>query len=198
MEDDRKVTELALRAVNLCVSIVVEEQVKQSSKSVARSIAFAIVSREQELHEPFALVLDDSLFWVEDTVEGAVIEECAEFLLNAILESPELRNHLIDTHCKDQDVGQEEGWSEGGMWEAPSVVEGSLESFSKHEENDWFDRLYTGYLYNSVSVHGEGARQVWSYMATEDEAATNIQARIRGYLGRKAGRRLFVKRFAKR
>jgi len=145
---------------------------KQAEKKSVKERVQEIRHAQQEQHEGAKMLTEDVVYWAEDNILDDLYEHYTTALINKMLEVPELRKGLMQYsgHLKAQSRHMHIDVNNG-----------------KHGKEEWFQEMFS-----SARQSEKGALP-----PNASDHAVVIQKRMRGVLGRKKARKLFMQRYVK-
>eukprot|EP01041_Mallomonas_annulata_P009771 gene9771-20318_t len=159
------------------INIAVNTEINHICKRAASEIAFIAMQKEQKEVETIVLFLDDAMYWCTSNIIDELYEFYISILLNTMLEKKEFRKILFKfAEIIEPEIIQE------------NKVEVEVEEDAPDDTNFWFSQFI------EAAIHEE----THALPIVPDVAATMIQKRVRGMLGRKIARRIFVTVYGKR
>jgi hypothetical protein len=199
MEVERAMSRKALEAVHLFLDREVARHYQVVEKEQVRLRTEEKRHAEQSRHEFECAIVDDMVFFSETNILDSIFDFYVVSLLDAMLKVPEMRKGLLQyagfvkatsRHMKAEDPGADkrgDEWFNTFFSSAKSKEEEEEEqdTITKKKKNSFDDAL------TSAGRGSQAKRTAW------DTAAIKIQRRIRGYLGRKRARKVFIKAYVK-
>lgn len=141
-------------------------------KSVAERV-LEIRNIEQSAHESTTLLTEDASFWCEDTILDDLYEHYTTALINKMLEMPDMRKGLLQY---------------SGILKAQSRhMHIDAAPLGKNGKEEWFAEFYS-----DARKSEKGALPL-----NASTAVVVIQRHMRGVLGRKKARKVFMQRYVK-
>jgi hypothetical protein len=186
MEVERAMSRKALEAVNLFLDREVARHYEVVEKEQVRLRTEEKRHVEQSRHEFECAIVDDMVFFSETNILDSIFDFYVVSLLDAMLKVPEMRKGLL------QYAGFVKATSRHMKTEDPSADK---------KGDEWFNTFFS----STKSKEEEDGKKKNSndddYALTKrttwEAAAIKIQRRIRGYLGRKRARKVFIKAYVK-
>lgn len=170
-DNERAMYNKATEIVEIFMKREVDAIYRQIEKDSVKERVREVRHEQQRIHEGTALLTEDVYFWTEDTILDSLYEHYTTALINKMLEIPECRKGLLQY---------------SGFLKAQSRHM-HIENTLKSGKEEWFTEFYT-----SARKSEKGAIPLGGV-----KAATTIQKRTRGVLGRKKAKKVFMKTYVK-
>ena len=186
MEVERAMSRKALEAVHLFLDREVARHYEVVEKEQVRLRTEEKRHVEQSRHEFECAIVDDMVFFSETNIIDSIFDFYVVSLLDAMLKVPEMRKGLL------QYAGFVKATSRHMKTEDPSADKRGDEWFNAFFSSTKSKEEEKGKKKNSNDDdYALAKRTTW------EAAAIKIQRRIRGYLGRKRARKVFIKAYVK-
>ena len=196
MEVERAMSRKALEAVHLFLDREVVRHYEVVEKEQVRLRTEEKRHMEQSRHEFECAIVDDMVFFSETNILDSIFDFYVVSLLDAMLKVPEMRKGLLQyagfvkatsRHMKTEDPGSDKRGDEwfNTFFSSTKSKEEQKGTITKKKNSNDDDGL------TSAGRGSQAKRTTW------EAAAIKIQRRIRGYLGRKRARKVFIKAYVK-
>lgn len=173
MKVERMMSQRAYFAVDQWMEDEVDRMVSKSMLAVANEITRDIRFQEQSVHEKAMLVVDDAVYCAESNVLDDIYEYYTKSLIKTMWDRQECRKGMLEY---------------AGLLKPQLKKKLLIDMNARNETREWFDEFF------KKSKEEEQS----SMPLTTIQAATRIQKRVRGMLGRITARKRFAVTFVKR
>lgn len=170
-DNERAMYHKATEIVEVFMKREIELIYKQIERNAVKERVKEVRHDQQRIHEGTTLLTEDVCFWTEDDVLESLYEHYTTSLINKMLEIPECRKGLLQYsgHLKTQSRHMH------------------IENNTKIGKEEWFTEFFTEARNSEKgAIPMNGAK-----------SAVVIQKRMRGVLGRKKAKKVFMQTYVK-